>query len=282
MIEAIETLMALKRHRTMSKAGQALRLTQSTVSKRISALESEMGVNLVERVGRYVHLTQEAEQLIEKAQPLLGQLKDFLKPGTFKNQQPWQLGVSESILASWGSRLLLKSFQSLETTPNLFTHRSPLVLEKVAAGELDIGLIAGEVRNRRGLILDTIGKEEMVFLTGKRNQSRSDSKTRLLCIEKNSATYTAVRATLANYKDRDISYLQSFASIVQLTLNGYGDSISPIGMVTALNPYNKKHRSLRPKVYRPIYIVYRKSKLQDSNLEKWIQCLRRDFKNQHL
>lgn len=43
MLDGIEALIALERTGTVSEAAVQLRLTQSAVSKRIKALESELG-----------------------------------------------------------------------------------------------------------------------------------------------------------------------------------------------------------------------------------------------
>ncbi|GAM62698.1 transcriptional regulator [Vibrio ishigakensis] len=53
LLEGIETLIVLSKHKTMSKAGSQLYISQSAVSKRISNLEKRLNKKLVEpMVGR--------------------------------------------------------------------------------------------------------------------------------------------------------------------------------------------------------------------------------------
>ena len=68
MIAYIEALAALADQGTMGKAGMRLRITQSAVSKRIAALETELGKKLVERRGRRLKLTPAGVRLLEKAE----------------------------------------------------------------------------------------------------------------------------------------------------------------------------------------------------------------------
>jgi DNA-binding transcriptional LysR family regulator len=56
---------------TLSRAAEALFLSQSSVSLQLSALESELGEHLLERSGRRVQLTREGEALYELARPLV-------------------------------------------------------------------------------------------------------------------------------------------------------------------------------------------------------------------
>ena len=69
MFAHIETLSALAAAGTMTRAAIQLRITQSTVSKRIAALEREVGQPLVEACGRGVRLTPVGHRLLERATP---------------------------------------------------------------------------------------------------------------------------------------------------------------------------------------------------------------------
>ncbi|WP_049620765.1 LysR family transcriptional regulator [Frateuria defendens] len=56
---------------TLSRAAEALFLSQPTVSLQIQALERELGANLMERRGRRINLTDAGEALYELARPLV-------------------------------------------------------------------------------------------------------------------------------------------------------------------------------------------------------------------
>ncbi|MDP6037968.1 MAG: LysR family transcriptional regulator, partial [Candidatus Latescibacteria bacterium] len=78
MIANLEALTALSETGTMTRAATRLRITQSAVSKRIAALESDVGHKLIEPIGRRVRLTPSGVRLLEKTRPFLAALKDAL------------------------------------------------------------------------------------------------------------------------------------------------------------------------------------------------------------
>lgn len=69
---------------SVSRAAEALYLSQPAVTLQLQALEREMGVRLLERSGRRVALTREGEELYELARPLVEGL-DALD-GTFRER----------------------------------------------------------------------------------------------------------------------------------------------------------------------------------------------------
>src|SRR4051794_34532606 len=95
----------------MTAAATHLRISQPAVSKRISQLESECGKALIEAVGRRVRLTPEGVKLLERASPLIVQLKDALREERRGSQARLVLGVSESVLSSWGATALTQVLQ---------------------------------------------------------------------------------------------------------------------------------------------------------------------------
>lgn len=68
---------AVARLGTLSRAAEALFLSQPSVSLQLAALEQELGVRLVERRGRRTVLTREGAVLHELAQPLIEGLDDI-------------------------------------------------------------------------------------------------------------------------------------------------------------------------------------------------------------
>ena len=120
MIENLETLIALSKAGTMMEASTALRISQSAVSKRIAALERYYDRDLIERHGRRVVLTHHGTRLVERVTPLLSELRSVFLEDNALRKGKIILGVSEAILASWGSCVL---FANLRPVPALFSDR---------------------------------------------------------------------------------------------------------------------------------------------------------------
>jgi len=70
-LSQLRTFVAVADHCGFARAAERLKLTQPAASRQISALESELGVPLFDRIGRRVHLTSEGEDLLRRARSLL-------------------------------------------------------------------------------------------------------------------------------------------------------------------------------------------------------------------
>lgn len=80
MIETsqLQTLVAVARASSFSKAAEDLSVTQSAISQSVKNLESKIGVKLFKRSGKKVVLTQEGEKLYGIAASFLSHLNDTL------------------------------------------------------------------------------------------------------------------------------------------------------------------------------------------------------------
>lgn len=67
---------------SFSQAGERLFLTQPAISKRIAALEEELGVRLFDRIGRQVRLTESGQALLPRARRLLDEVTDLRRAVT--------------------------------------------------------------------------------------------------------------------------------------------------------------------------------------------------------
>jgi DNA-binding transcriptional LysR family regulator len=71
----LRLLRELHRRGTISAVAEALSYSPSAVSQQLSTLEKETGVRLLERAGRRVRLTAQAELLVEHAERLLAEME---------------------------------------------------------------------------------------------------------------------------------------------------------------------------------------------------------------
>jgi DNA-binding transcriptional LysR family regulator len=73
-VRRLRTLREVALHGTIRAASEALSFTPSAVSQQLSALERELGYELLERRGRSVHLTPAGRVLVERSEPILAEL----------------------------------------------------------------------------------------------------------------------------------------------------------------------------------------------------------------
>lgn len=127
MIETsqLQTLVAVARARSFSKAAEDLSVTQSAISQSIKNLETKIEVKLFKRSGKQVVLTPEGEKLYTLAQNYLGQLRDTLEEINHeKNEMSGKvrIGTLTGIGKSWLAPELLefaKEFPELVVTVTL-------------------------------------------------------------------------------------------------------------------------------------------------------------------
>ena len=70
----LRTIVAVAHHRSLTKAGEQLYLTQSAISQQISRLEQELGVEVFRRTTRSVELTDEGRVILGYAERVLAEV----------------------------------------------------------------------------------------------------------------------------------------------------------------------------------------------------------------
>jgi DNA-binding transcriptional LysR family regulator len=73
---AIRTFVKVSEAQSFSKAAELLFLTQPAVSKRVAALEAELGALLFDRIGKQIVLTEAGRELFPRAKRILLELDD--------------------------------------------------------------------------------------------------------------------------------------------------------------------------------------------------------------
>jgi DNA-binding transcriptional LysR family regulator len=72
----IEALVAVVEAGSFSKAAERLNIAKSVVSRRVSKLEAEFGVQLLQRTTRTLSLTDQGRQFYERAVHILADLEE--------------------------------------------------------------------------------------------------------------------------------------------------------------------------------------------------------------
>lgn len=75
-LASLNTFIAIAEQGSFSLAGEKLHITQPAVSKRLAALEEQLGAQLFDRMGREVRLTQAGQTLLPRAYRIVNELED--------------------------------------------------------------------------------------------------------------------------------------------------------------------------------------------------------------
>ncbi len=260
MIEGLEALIALERTGTISEAAAQLRLTQSAVSKRIQALQIELKVKLIVPDGRKVKLTAKGLALLDKARPLISEIKNLANLHSYEDINQFSIGLSDSIAASWGPKLIRKAEKKLKNlTLDMHVHRSTLVEENIKLGRYQLGLCVSPNDDPQ-LVGETISEESMVLLQCGFDAEQKSEK--LITIEPNSATWKVISDKVNKHpklKNYEMVTVESFAAIVQMVQQGFGHGLVPIGVALTMGAPKKAIHLLIPSIKRPIKLIARKN-----------------------
>lgn len=275
MFEQLEALEALSTCGTMGAAGAQLRISQSAVSKRIALLSQSCGAPLIERAGRRVALTPAGERLLQRVRPLLWELRAALVEDQREATGQISLGVSESILSSWGARAISKTTRAL---PNLqvrvHAHRSPALVERVRSSEYNLALCAGFARAPVDLSVEQVLLEPMVLIPSGLQDPSSLQKGALpvLTIEPSAETWRALRPRSARDRMKIEAVVESFTCAAQMAKAGLGHGLVPLGVARALGV--PRSALARAGLARPISLIGRKSTLARSSMRAFLAVFR--------
>ncbi len=144
-ISALQAFIAVAESGSFSRAGERIFLTQPAISKRIAALEQDIGARLFDRVGRKIHLTPAGEALLLRTRAVLGELEDIKRDITnLSGTIAGELSVATS--HHIGLHRLppaLKRFHETYTNVRLNLHfmDSEKACNAVARGELELAVV---------------------------------------------------------------------------------------------------------------------------------------------
>ena len=261
MWDGIDALIALEKFGTVTEAATRLRLTQSAVSKRIRALRDAVGFDLTEPDGRRVRLTPQAIRFLERARPLVAELRGLTKPVETRSSAHFSLALADSIASSWGPAVVSQALRGLRRISlDLHAHRSVLLIESVRLGRYHIGLCT-DAPGAKDLVHHPVVDEPLVLVHSRLGE-KFDAKLPLISIESGSATWRAVEPLLRAYHPQllrgQLTPVESFAATVQMAKAGFGNGLVPLGLALEMALDRRCYREL-PAVKRRVSLLTRKT-----------------------
>jgi len=142
----LKAFVAINKHGSFTAAANSLHLTQPAISKRIAALELQLGSLLFDRIGRTARLTNTGHKLLPLAENMLTSFSNLRKTADNMKQQ-----VSGSL--------------SLGTSHHIGLHRLPPVLRQYTNQYPDVELALHFVDSEDGVRGVESGQLEMAIIT---------------------------------------------------------------------------------------------------------------------
>ncbi len=122
-VRRLRILREVALHGTIRAAAESLSFTPSAVSQQLTALEREVGVELLERRGRSVRLSAAGRVLVERAEPILAELADAE-------------AEAKAVAGAGPPPVRIATFASAAAT----------IVAEAAAGELDVHILEADPR----------------------------------------------------------------------------------------------------------------------------------------
>jgi DNA-binding transcriptional LysR family regulator len=263
VVENLETLLALSRAGTMIEASTELRISQSAVSKRIAALEKYYDRKLIQKKGRRVELTRHGQKLVDKISPVLSELRDLFLEDISASRGELLIGVSDAILSSWGASAFYDVKMTMPDVQLIFhAHRTSVVLDRIRSGEFMLGICTGLDSHDTDLQSEILTYEAMVIIPSALGDINwpSGQELPVISIEDHSGAWRSFGDDVARLNIRREVALESFFSVAQMAIAGFGHALVPIGVAKTLGVADEQLINLGDQgLNRPVRFVARKS-----------------------
>lgn len=207
-LKQLEVFLAVAESGSFSRGAEATFITQSTVSQHIAALESELGIRLLDRTSRGALLTEGGKVLLDHARRVV--------TGTHEIEQAIKRfkGLDEVILRVGASNIpgdymvpaalprFLDRYPAVRLT--LLQGDSRDILDKVSGEVVEIGIV-GSRFDEEGISFAPLGRDEIKIVAGSAHPlaGRADLtfgellQQRFIMREAGSGTAKTVREALA-------------------------------------------------------------------------------------
>ncbi len=237
-VQGLRAFLAVAEQLSFTRAAESLFLTQSAVSHQIARLEREVGGPLFERRGRATSLTRVGRELVGPARRVFTALDDAMaaargaaRPGLGRLRVGATAAACQHLIPE-----ALREFRECfpDYSLSILPADSPAVLDRLAEGTLDVGVVVRADRPDRGarvsytdLFTDELGvlvSPLHPWARAGRADRRQLGDQRLILFSRHSATFRLVERYLAKagVPLRDFIELGSMEAIKELVKMGLG------------------------------------------------------------
>jgi DNA-binding transcriptional LysR family regulator len=233
-VEAFYWVASLK---SISRAADKLFLTQSAMSSRISTLEDELGVLLLDRRDKQFKLTVAGARFLVYAHKLLElqrEVKAEMGSGT-PMAVAMRIGAIESVLHSWLIPWLEKlRLEQPGLELELTVETTPVLMDQIQRGTLDLvfAVLPASADGVRNHALPTM---EMAFVgnptrhTKRKYQLDELAEMELLTFQKGSQPHVTLLDLFRQHRmePKKVHAISSISAMVQLVQGGFGVALLP-------------------------------------------------------
>ena len=176
-LRQLEIFVAISRTDSVSRAAEALSLSQSATSTALSELERQFDLQLFDRVGKSLRINETGQQLLPRAVELLDRAKEIenLLQG-HAGFGYMRIGATLTV-GNYLATILVARFlqEHPESRIQLQVHNTSTIVQQIANHELDLGLIEGDC-NHPDITVQPWIADELVVLSAPHHPLASQRK----------------------------------------------------------------------------------------------------------
>lgn len=164
-LRQLEVLVAIGRESSVSRAAEALSMTQSATSMALAELEKQFNTRLFDRQGKRLQLNTEGRELLPRAMELLDRAQELesLLEGKIGTRS-LRIGATLTI-GNYLATLLIGDYmqQNPGSRVELAVQNTSVIIDQVAHFKLDLGLIEGDTNHPDLKITPWVDDELVIF-----------------------------------------------------------------------------------------------------------------------
>jgi DNA-binding transcriptional LysR family regulator len=164
-LRQLEIFVAISRTESVSRAAEALSLSQSATSTALSELERQFDLQLFDRVGKSLRINETGRQLLPRAVELLDRAHEIeaLLQG-HAGFGYMKIGATLTV-GNYLATLLVARFlqEHPESRIQLQVHNTSTIVQQIINHELDLGLIEGDTHHPDIEVQPWIADELVIF-----------------------------------------------------------------------------------------------------------------------
>lgn len=172
-LEQLRIFLAVAEANHVTRAAEALHLTQSSVSAAIAALEGRHGIKLFNRVGRGIELTEAGRLFLPQARAVLeqaGEAARLLKDMSGAPSGTLSIHASQTVASYWlPSRLMAYRERHPAVALAISVGNTRQAAEAVVSGRADLAVVEGRV-DEPALAMTRVGEDRLVLVVGRRHR----------------------------------------------------------------------------------------------------------------
>jgi DNA-binding transcriptional LysR family regulator len=166
-LDQIRIFLAVAERGHVTRASEALNMTQSAVSSALSTLEAQHNVRLFDRVGRGIALTQAGETFVPQARLLLQEAaatRQVLADLSQETRGSLRIQASQTVASYWlPPRLMQLHDLHPGIAIDLAVGNTAQAAAAVAAGQADLGFVEGALPDS-DLHRQVVARDELVLV----------------------------------------------------------------------------------------------------------------------